>query len=72
MAHLHCSGSDHLRAGFLKLAARVLRYSVSLKSSFLFAGTMLVAVIFDHLLALREPVAIRTGHGLVLFLGLIF
>jgi hypothetical protein len=38
-------------AGFLKLAARLLRYSVSWKSSFLFAGIMLVIVIFDHVLA---------------------
>ena len=39
-------------AGFLKLAARLLRYSVSWKSSFLFAGIMLVLVIFDHVLVL--------------------
>jgi len=58
-------------AGFLKLAARLLRYSVSWKSSFLFAGIMLVAVIFDHVLAFSQPVAIRIGHGVVLLLGLI-
>jgi len=58
-------------AGFLKLAARLLRYSVSWKSSFLLAGIMLVAVIFDHVLAFREPVAIRIGHGVVLVLGLV-
>jgi type II secretory pathway component PulL len=39
-------------AGFLKLAARLLRYSVSWKASFLFAGIILVLVIFDHVLAL--------------------
>ena len=33
-------------AGFLKLAARLLRYSVSWKSSFAFAGIMMVAVVF--------------------------
>ena len=58
-------------AGFLKLAARLLRYSVSWKSSFLLAGIMLVAVIFGHVLAFREPVAIRIGHGVVLVLGLV-
>ena len=58
-------------AGFLKLAARLLRYSVSWKGSFLFAGIMLVLVIFEHLLVFREPVAIRIGHGVVLLLVLI-
>ena len=58
-------------AGFLKLAARLLRYSVSWKSSFLFAGIMLVLVIFDHVLVFSQPVAIRIGHGVVLLLGLI-
>ena len=58
-------------AGFLKLAARVLRYSVSWKSSFLFAAIMLVAVIFHHLLVFNEPVATRIGYGVVLLLGLV-
>ena len=58
-------------AGFLKLAARLLRYSVSWKASFLFAGIMLVLVIFDHLLVFSQPVAIRIGHGVVLLLVLI-
>ncbi len=58
-------------AGFLKLAAYLLGYNVSWKSSFLFAGIMLVAVIFDHLLAFSQPVAIRIGHGVALLLGLI-
>jgi hypothetical protein len=58
-------------AGFLKLAARLLRYSVSWKSSFFFAGIMLVAVIFDHVLASSEPMAIRIGHSVVLVLGLV-
>jgi hypothetical protein len=57
-------------AGFLKLAARLLRYSVSWKSSFLFAGIMLVAVIVDHVLVFREPVATRIGHGVMLAVGL--
>jgi hypothetical protein len=58
-------------AGFLKLAARLLRYSVSWKSSFLFAGIMLVLIIFEHLLVFNEPLAIRIGYGVVLLLGLI-
>ena len=58
-------------AGFLKLAACLLRYSVSWKFSFLFAGIMLVAVIFDHVLVFSQPVAIRVGHGVMLLLGLL-
>ena len=56
-------------AGFLKLAARILRYSVSWKSSLLFAGIMMVVVIFGHVLALSESLAIRVGHNVVLLLG---
>src|SRR5262245_44029545 len=58
-------------AGFLKLAARLLRYCVSWKSSFIFACMMLVAVIFDHFLAFSQPAAIRIGHGIVLLVGLV-
>ena len=58
-------------AGFLKLAARLLRYCVSWKGSFLSAGIMLVLVVFEHLLVFNEPVAIRIGHGVVLLLVLI-
>src|SRR6476646_12268310 len=58
-------------SGFLKFAARLLRYCVSWKSSFLFAGIMVVLVIFDHVFVFSEPVAIRIGHGVVLLLGLI-
>ena len=46
-------------AGFVKIAARILRYKVSWKSSFLFAVIVLVLVIFDHVLAFDQPVAIR-------------
>jgi len=57
-------------AGFVKLAARLLRYKVSWKSSFLFALIVLVLVIFDHVLAFDQPVAIRIVHlvGLLLLL----
>jgi hypothetical protein len=58
-------------ASFLKLSARLLRYSLPWKASFLFAGIMMVAVIVDHLLVLSQPVAIRIGNGLVLLLGLV-
>jgi|SRR5215813_8197845 len=58
-------------AAFLKLATRLLRYSVSWKSSFLFAAIMLILVICDHLLAFSEPVAVRIGHGVVLLVGLV-
>jgi hypothetical protein len=58
-------------AGFLKLAACLLRYSVSWKFSFLFASIMLVAVIIDHVLVFSQPAAIRIGHGVVLLLVLI-
>jgi len=58
-------------AGFVKLAARVRCYSVSWGSSFIFAVIMLAVVIFDHVLALGQPVAIRIGHVVVLLLGLL-
>jgi hypothetical protein len=58
-------------AGFVKLAARLLRYSVSWKVSFLFAGIMMVAVIFHHVLLFSAPVALRIGLGVVLLLGLV-
>jgi hypothetical protein len=58
-------------AGFLKLAACLLRYSVPWKVSFLFASIMLVLVIFEHLLVFSELVPIRIGYGVVLLLGLI-
>ena len=58
-------------AGFLKLAACLLRYSVSWKFSFLFAGIMLVLVIFEHVLVFSQSVAVRIGYGVVLLLGLV-
>ena len=47
-------------AGFVKLAARLLRYSVSWKVSFLFAGIMMVAVIFHHVLLFRYVMSARS------------
>ena len=58
-------------AGFVKLAARLLRYKVSWKSSFLFAVIVLVLVIFDHVLAFDQAVAIRVIHGVVLLFVLV-
>jgi len=58
-------------AGFVKLAARLLRYKVSSKSSFLFAVIVLVLLISDHVLAFDQPVAIRIVHVLVLLLTLV-
>jgi hypothetical protein len=56
-------------AGFLKLAARLLRYSVSWKSVFPFSGIMLVIVIFGDVLASNEPLATRIGYNIVLLAG---
>jgi hypothetical protein len=58
-------------AGFVKLAARLLSYTVPWKSSFLFAGIVLVLVIFDHVLAFDQPVTIRIVHIVVLVLVLV-
>ena len=58
-------------AGFVKVAARLLRYKVSWMSSFLFAVIVLVLVIFDHVLAFDQPVTIRTVHVIVLLLVLV-
>jgi hypothetical protein len=58
-------------AGFEKLAARLLRYKVSWKSSFLFAAIMLVLLLFDHVLAFARPVPVRMTHVVVLLLVLV-
>jgi hypothetical protein len=58
-------------AGFVKLAARLLRYKVSWMSSFLFAIIVLVLVILDHVLAFDQPVAIRIVHVAVLLFVLV-
>jgi hypothetical protein len=58
-------------AGFVKIAARLLRYSVLWKSSFFFAVIMLALVILDHVVAVDQPVALRIGHFVVLLLGLL-
>jgi len=58
-------------AGFVKIAARLLRYKVSWKSSFLFAVIVLLVVIFDHALAFHKPVTIRIVYAVVLLLVLV-
>jgi hypothetical protein len=57
--------------GFLKLAARILSYSVSWKSGFHFAGIMLIIGILGHVLTFSEPLTLRIGHNVVLLLGLV-
>src|SRR5215467_9441849 len=58
-------------AGSVKLAARLLRYKVSWKSSFLFAAIMLVLLLFDHVLAFARPVPVRMTNVVVLLLVLV-
>jgi len=58
-------------AGFVKLAARLLRYRVSWKAGFLFAAILVVLVIVAHVLAIGQPVAIRIGQSVVLLLCLL-
>jgi hypothetical protein len=58
-------------AAFLKLAAGVLHYSVSWKSTLQFACIILVAVIVDHVVVVSQPMAMRIGHGVVLMIGLV-
>jgi len=58
-------------AGLLKVAARILRYSVLWKSGFHFAGIMLIIVIFGHLLTFSEPLALWIGYNVVLLLVLV-
>ena len=58
-------------AGFVKLAARLLCYKVSWKSSFPFAIIALVLVIFDHVLVFDQPVPIRIVHAVILLLVLV-
>src|SRR5262249_1915183 len=57
--------------GFVKLAARLLHYTVSWRSSFLFAVIALAVVIFDHVLVTHQPVPIRIGHAVALLVGLL-
>ena len=58
-------------AGFVKLAARLLRYRVSWKSTFFFAVIMLSIVMIVHVLDFRQPAAIRIGHAALLLIGLV-
>lgn len=58
-------------SGFLKLAARLLRYNVSWKSSYLFAAIVPVLVIFERLLVFSEAALMRIGHSVLLLLVLI-
>ena len=57
--------------GFVKLAARLLRYKVSWKSTFFFAVIMLIIVMVVHLFDFRQPAAVRIGHAALLLIGLV-
>jgi hypothetical protein len=58
-------------AGFVKLAARLLRYKVAWKSTFFFAVIMLIIVMVVHVLDFRQPAAIRIGQAALLLIGLV-
>jgi hypothetical protein len=60
-----------LYASFLKLATRILRYSVLWKHVFTFAIVMTVIVILARPLDFQESAAIQVGHRIVLLLGLV-
>ena len=64
MAHFHCSGLM-IYSAFQKLAARLLRYRVSWKLSFLFASIMMVGIIVDHVLVFQPSRGDkdRSGRG---------
>ncbi len=51
---------------FVKLAARVLCYRVSWRSSFFFSIIALAILIFDHVFAFRQAMLIRIGHAVAL------
>src|SRR5439155_20189887 len=58
-------------AGFVKLAGRLLRYTVPWKSGSLFAVIVLALFIFDHVLAFDQPVTIRIVRAMALLLVLV-
>lgn len=55
-------------AGFVKVAAGLLRYSISWKAVFLFAAIVLVLVSCAHVLTIGQPATFRTGQGVALLL----
>ncbi len=58
-------------ASFMKLSARILRYRVAWRSSFLFAVVMLIVVIVARILDVGQPPLIAIGHWVVVIAGLI-
>ena len=70
MAHFHSGGFDHL---FGVLEARRTSSSLQgvLEVCFLFAVIVLGLVIFDHVLAFDQPVALRVVHVVVVLLVLV-
>lgn len=55
--------------GFVKLAARLLRYRVSWRSSFLFAVIMLIVIILAHIIDVERATSTRVEHSLALLLA---
>jgi hypothetical protein len=70
MAHFHSRGFDRL-CGVCEARRRPSSLQGSWKSSFLFAVVVIVLVIFDHVLAFDQPVAIRFVHIVVLLVVLV-
>jgi hypothetical protein len=60
-------------AGFVKLAARFLRYGITWTSSFLFALIVYAVVIVARILSpvVAQPLAIMVGQTVVLLFGLV-
>ena len=58
-------------AGFVKLAACILRYKVSWRSCFLFAAIVLALVMLDQVLVVNQRLALRITNSVVLLLILI-
>ena len=58
-------------AGFVKLAARILRYQVSWRSCFLFAAIVLALVMLDQVLVVNQRLALRITNSVVLLFILI-
>ena len=58
-------------AGFVKLAARILRYKVSWRFCFLFAAIVLALVMLDQLLVVNQSLALRIANSVVLLFILI-
>jgi hypothetical protein len=70
MAQFHSGGFDHL-CGVREARRASSSLQSVMEAQFLFAVVALVLVIFDHVLAVDQPVAITIVHAVVLLLVLI-